>query len=53
MLLGATLAIGGGLVALVAVIALFVMLGDPMADIRPSRSSMLRGSTPSGPIAPD
>ena len=37
MLLGETLAIGGGLVALVAVIALFVMLGDPMADVPASR----------------
>ena len=44
MLFGATLAIGGGLVALVAVIALMMILGDPVADVPPSpRSALPRG----------
>ena len=43
MLLGATLAIGGGVVALVALIALMMMLGDPMADV-PGRNTAIEGS---------
>ena len=39
MLLGETLAIGGGMVGLLAMIALMIMLGDPMADVPGSRRS--------------